>query len=316
MGGNAFNAVGKESQRMDLETFNGVKQDVYNFLTQLGIEYLDIAYIRDKTSFGDLDVLVVENGDSVFNKIKENKDQLGLLDYQYFRNGMVTSILYKDKYQVDFIKTTPDIKLYHQAYLSHNDLGNLIGRTTKESGFKHGHDGFYYTYYHGTEFKRDILISKDFNEPLRVLGLDVDHFARGFDTLNEMFDYVLSSKYFKPSFYSFENLNNRNRVRDAKRKNYNEFLKYIAGKPDSEHRMPKYDVLYPHLVPIIADIKAEAERKEFIKSKFNGQIVMELTNLSGKELGNFMGNFRKKYNDDVIYTKTPDEIKQMVLAEL
>ena len=99
MGGNAFNAVGKESQRMDLETFNGVKQDVYNFLTQLGIEYLDIAYIRDKTSFGDLDVLVVENGDGVFNKIKENKDQLGLLDYQYFRNGMVTSILYKDKYQ-------------------------------------------------------------------------------------------------------------------------------------------------------------------------------------------------------------------------
>ena len=72
---------------------------------------------------------------------------------------------------------------------------------------------------------------------------------------------------------------------------------------------------YPHL-----EVKYNEYEKEFkdIKSlynKFNGGIVMELTNLTGKDLGNFIANFKRKYTDEYLNSSSEESIKQMILKE-
>jgi hypothetical protein len=41
-------------------------------------------------------------------------------------------------------------------------------------------------------------------------------------------------------------------------------------------------------------INEEIEKQKIIKQKFNGKIVEDSTKLSGKSLGDFMSNLRKK----------------------
>ncbi len=313
MGGNAFTSLGYEAKRMPKETFERVKKDIYDFLTSLGIEYLDIESIKDKTDFGDLDILVVEDGSGVFDKIKSNLSSIGIPDKLFIHSGFCCSALYEEKYQIDFIKTREDYKEYHQKYLSHNDLGNLIGRCVKESYFKHGHDGFYYTYYDGTRIKKDILISTDYREVLSVLGLSVEEFDQGFDTLTDMFDYVAKNKYFKASFYAYDKLNNRNRVRDSKRKNYRLFLEHISSMVDSTEKLPTYKELYPHIQKDIDLIIAEGNKINKLKEKFDGSLVMALTGMTGKKLGDFIGKFKKTYDDDFLLTLEKEEIEKLIL---
>lgn len=315
MGGNAFKANGFESHRMDLETFSQVKKEIYDFLTSLGIEYLDIESVKDKTSFGDLDVLVVENGDGVLQKIYENIHLLDLTDEYFVKSGFCSSMLYKKLYQVDFIKTQEDHKEYHQKYLSHNDLGNLIGRCVKESHYKHGHDGLFYTYFDGTRVKKDFLISTDYREVLHLLGLSVKKFDEGFNDVDDMFKYITNNKYFKPSYYQFENLNNRNRVRDAKRKNYNLFLDYIKQLNIDESNIPKlptYKERYPEIIIDVDDFITKSIKINELKKKFNGSVVMGITGLKGKELGDFIYNFKEKYTDEYLLGCDDATIKEHI----
>ena len=42
---------------------------------------------------------------------------------------------------------------------------------------------------------------------------------------------------------------------------------------------------------------------------------MELTNLTGKDLGNFIANFKRKYTDEYLNNSSEESIKQMILKE-
>ena len=313
MGGTAFAKYDMISKRMNVEEFKQLKSEIYNVLEQINIEYLDIPYIKDKDTFGDIDILIVENEEcTTIKTIYENLDKFGLTINEIIRNGDYVSIMYKGS-QVDLIKTQPEYKYYHQSYLSHNDLGNLLGRTIKEAGFKHGHDGLFYTYRIGDKFKKEILLSRDHDVTLKILGLDPQKFKDGFDTLTDMFDFVISSPYFKPSRYQLSALNNRNRVRDRKRKNYNAFLKYIEGMQNSVLKVPSPFDLFDHLQGEVDKIVDKHEKKIKLRSKFNGNLCMKLTDLRGEDLGKFIGKITEKYKD--ILDKTDDEIKEIILFE-
>lgn len=314
MGGNVFTHLGYKAQRMDKPTYNKVLDKVHSFLDDLNIIYHDIPYIRDKADFGDIDIIIEYGIDEhVFDAIRTNTTKLGATDETTIRNGKVMSVLVDGLYQVDFIKERKETVEYHVAYLSHNDLGNLIGRCAKEAGYKHGTDGFFYSHYlNGRALKKEFFISNDYRTVLNLLGLSVEKFDEGFDTLQDMFDYVSGNKYFKASFYEFENLNNRNKVRDAKRKNYNLFLNHVKGMPDSLLNVPTYDIAFPELISQVEDFKEKVHRDKVIKEKFSGKLVMELTPLQGKDLKEFILFFKEKYD---LYAMSPEEIKEFVLKE-
>lgn len=321
MGGNAFKALGYDAQRMDLFTFRQVETEIQAFLQQLNIEYLEIAFIHDKDNFGDLDILVVEQGQDVFTLIQNNLKKLengqNILDLKLiYLNGSCLSILYKGLYQIDFIRTEEDYKYYHQKYLSHNDLGNLLGRCVKEANYKHGHDGLFYSYYDGTQVKQEILISRDYREILNLLELNLEHFDAGFANVNEMFAFVASSKYFKPSVYYFENLNHTNRLRDAKRKNYHLFLKYVEALEMEEQLIPKlpsYSTRYPFILAEVEALHYAAQQAHQLKAKFNGKIIAELTGLKKENLGHFIEKFKQQYSDAMLISCSEQDIQTLII---
>ena len=225
MGGTALLAkAGIESQRLTLEEFERVKSEVHAILDELGIRHLDVQFIREKKDFGDIDIIVIDdcdpetialNNNLPIKIILDNIDKFGITDELFINNNPVASILYEGKYQVDFITVKPEEAAYTQAYLSHNDLGNLLGRQIKRFNVTHGMDGLWYDHYmndraHRTRF----LLSRDPYEILRILGLDVEKFKNGFDTYEEMFDYVQSSKYFNPEIFKFEKLDRMMLIED------------------------------------------------------------------------------------------------------
>ena len=321
MGGNAFKAMGYESERMDADTFAQVQHDIQHFLSTLEIEYLDIPFIHDKSSFGDLDILVIEQQFNVFERIQQHLTALPhgqniIQKNLIFQNGPCLSILYQERYQVDFIRSHTEYKYYHQKYLSYNDLGNLIGRCVKEAQYKHGYNGLFYTYYDGTRIKQDILISQDYHEVLRLLQLDIPQFEAGFHTVNEMFAYVASSPYFKPSVFYFENLNHANRLRDAKRKNYHLFLDYVAQLNVDESQiplLPTYQQRYAFIENDIQKLQQRSIQHQQLKAKFNGQHIQQLTQLKDKALGDFIKKFKFHYTDEDLTHKTQVEIDHLVL---
>lgn len=291
MGGNAFNAKGFESKRMTKDEYERVEKEICDILSLLDIEYLTIPYVREKETFGDIDIVVVKKCDkNIKNILCENIDKFNLTSEFLIRNGDVISILYEEKYQIDLICTKEKDKNYHRNYLAYNDLGNLIGRTIKQFGYKHGHNGLFYVYREGNHYKEDILLTNDYFKALDILGLSIDKYNSGFDTFTDMFDYVTSSKYFDKTRFSLENLNNRNRVRDRKRKVYNDFIKYIENKPfDYEQAKSPFE-MFDWLESKCLEIKEKRDKINALKSKINGNVIMRVLNneIEGKNLGKFI----------------------------
>lgn len=310
MGGTALLAkTGIESQRLSLNEFERVHTEVTNILDSLGIKWLSIPFVREKTDFGDIDIIVIDerseiekkyNNVSPLKKIHDNIWKFGISDHFYLNNNPVASILYEEKYQIDFIMSDKEYADYNQKYLSWNDLGNLVGRIVKRFNLTNGHDGLYYDHYNDSKsHKIKLLLSRDYNTILNILELDTKKFEFGFDTYNEMFDFVMSSPYFDPSIFIFENLNNRNRVRDAKRKIYNKFLEYI----DFDQSPSKtYDPLidYPWIELAIKDHQQIYEKNQAIRNVIPGKLVMEITGLQGRQLGFLISKIKEVYGEHLI----------------
>lgn len=310
MGGTAFVAkYGLSSERMDVNTYYTVLNKV---LKQLGnVIHEVIPHVREKQDFGDIDILVL--GHDAIAKINERFSEYKIIDA-----GDGVSVLFEDKYQIDFIKTQPHEIDQTITYFGYNDFGNLIGRMAKKFDLKYAHNGLFYRYRDGNHYKKDVLLTYDHLIIFDILKLDVNTFLKGFDTFNDMFDFVSSSPYFNKSIYLFDNLNNKNRVRDRKRKTYHAFLKYCESLPDKEDI--EYPVnlafeLFPDLQGKVDEIESTRQKINQLAEKFNGKIIMELTGLTGASLGDFIKSFKLKFDENTLYALNADEIKLLIMDD-
>jgi len=231
---------------------------------------------------------------------------------EIFHNGNVWSFDYKE-IQVDFITCAPEDFDSNYHYMAFNDLGNFIGRLAQSIGLKYGQEGLWYNHYSDNKAtKTKIIISKDYPKIFKFLDLNYNRWITGFDTLEDIFEYVITSKYFNAPMFQLSELNKINRERNVKRKSYMSFLEYIDGK-DSH---PEYDkgrikLIKNNIINVIrtefplanidlhlAEIEYNTARKKLISLKFNGQIIKDKYNLNGKDLGESIINF-KLYVDKV-----------------
>lgn len=215
------------------------------------------------------------------------------------KNGNVISFEFS-KHQIDLI-LTPE-KYYQSSlnYFAYNDLGNLVGRIAHKLGFKYGHKGLVYVLREGDKVIGEIEVTQDQNEIMKFLGFD--SVKTEFETLEEIFEYVSSSKYFDPDIYLLHNRNHVSRVRDAKRETYNKFLKWCEEHPEKKKytfdeavkeyfkmvRLEEAFYLFVGFGKTYDILIKENEYNKKVKALFNGEIVSKLTGLSGKELGAFM----------------------------
>jgi hypothetical protein len=215
------------------------------------------------------------------------------------------------------------------SYFAYNDLGNLIGRVAHKMGFSHGHRGLLYPMRDGTHQFRVLDMSQDVDVILPFLGFQAERFHRGFDTLDEIFQYVVTSPYFNRDIYLLENRNHQSRVRDRKRPTYNKFLNWIenqSGLPaypwadredeparaaEKAHFLELARARFPGFAENLDRAYLDLADARLIRAEFSGARVGAWTGLSNKDLGAFMATFRQQHPDPQAFAawlrKTPVE---------
>lgn len=307
MGGNALSYDAVRLAKADYvrmaESCTATLQAVYPGKRVHAIE----AY-RAKETFGDLDILIENAGFDPFVAAR------GLNATEVVRNGPVTSIGVRVRpdepicegnvFQVDFITIAPEAFDYAKDYFSFNDQGNLVGRLFHAAGLSHRHDGLYYYFRDGDYKFREILLTKDYAQALRFMGYSPDAFQAGFETLEDMFEFVASSEFFDSDIFLLENRNAQSRIRDRKRPSYTAFLKWCEvtqGLPEYSYSKDKkqwharIEAFFPGFLAEYAQGERDLAELREVKSKFNGGLVSEWTGLAGKELGQVMAAWRKKF---------------------
>ena len=224
---------------------------------------------------------------------------------EIFHNGNAWSFDYKEL-QVDFITCNDDDFDSNYHYLAFNDLGNFIGRLAQSIGFKYGQEGLWYNHYSDSNTKTTIMVSKDYLKIFEFLGLDYQRWVEGFETLEDIFEYTMTSPLFNPEMFQLNQLNKINRERNLKRASYMAFLEYIKDKPaheDYDEDVVRYfkanvpDVIREVFPEVnidlhLAEIEYITAKKKLVNLKFNGRDIMEKYGLKGKELGEAINRFK------------------------
>jgi len=317
MGGNALKTI--NTVRLPAEAFFKLEKWVIDVLKKTGLRVSAIPAYTDKKTYGDLDVMI---------EYRHGIDYMEIVNCfnptEVFRNGKVISFDVEN-FQVDLIITRPEFFDFSLGYYSYNDLGNLMGRVAHKLGLKYGHEGLYYTFRENNEnIIGKILLTQDSRTAFDFLDYDLDRFLDGFKNLNEIFEYVVSTKYFNPDIFSFDNRNYKARVRDSKRPTYTAFLKYCEENDftgcyqfeDKNNYLSMIASSFPHFMDERAELQDAVNRKNAIASKFNGNLVMNHSSLRGKELGAFMTKCRTDEFEDWVLKHSPEEVEKKVIELL
>lgn len=344
MGGNAFPKLSDRIVRLSAPDFIIFQDKTVNKLRQMDGEnpraiFLEIISYHNKPSFGDLDIIYtqfLEN--SILPSPTDFMEALGAVDM--VRNGPVTSYAVpykKDKlFQVDLIRVGIDEFDSAYSYFAYNDLGNLLGRIFHRAGFKLGHTGMAYVIRNEQESShvlKEVVVTHSWKLALEFAGYDYLTWLQGFDELHDVFQYVVTNPLANRTIFRLDETNHQARVRDRKRKTYQLFLKWINDPDNSvpeKESISKNDLRkqwlskafeqFPEFKKDYDDAIAALKKNNAAKEKFNGNIVMQITGLSGKELGNFMTSFSRDFiesecqttRDDWAIYHTASEIAEMI----
>jgi len=304
MGGNALNFQTRRVE--DPNEFYILVEEVMRILAHdLDLRAAPIPWYRKKESFGDMDILVDSDTispnwvDVVLEKFKP-KD--------HFKNGSCLSFDYKDV-QVDLILAPEEEFNFSYYYFAWNDLGNFVGRTAHRLGFKFGHNGLWYVLRDPEDYSRvvkELLVIRDFDHAVNFLGYRAAPFHRGFDTPEEIYEFVTTSTYFDPRQFLLVNRSYAARIRDRKRKMYTGMLEFIREKypeigeeceplpVDRGEHLTRAFTRFPEFKELYEEAMHEFELEKQFKKKFNGEVIGKLFGLEGKELGECMAMMKDK----------------------
>jgi hypothetical protein len=311
MGGSALKNI--ETRRYLKDEYFALVADLLPKLKDLlKTECVLVESYADKDSFGDMDILVQTGGQyTVEEMIRMVKDLLKPPPTDTFKNSNVFSFDHNEL-QIDLIFTAPENMYISYVFSKFGDVGNLLGKIGHKFNTKYGFDGLRYVYRTAEErVLGEIMLSKDPEKIFNFLGADFERWKQGFNTAEEVFDYVISSKYFDADSFKLENLNAINRKRNKKRKMYNAFIEYCAEKkPVSRYtfnsdRNSYQDMIeehFPGFKDQLREMEKEETRRKMLREKFNGDMVMaKFPELIGASLGKALGDFKNSQTDFDVY---------------
>lgn len=301
MGGNAIKSV--FTRRYQKEEFDQILPIILEKAKKLFSDAKSTVYFKSKESFGDADILCLVDKPITVDIKQWIIDEFG--SKEVVQNSHVYSFEYNEL-QVDFILTPLSAWETSQVYFSYNDLHNLIGKISHRFGLKWGYKGLVYSYKIDGKKLGDIVITTDYRKALAFLGFDVERYDQGFDSIQEIFDFVVASKYFIPKVFDFDTLNRINRERDSKRTTYAGFVEFIQPLKEKNDEFYYFysdkkvylgliDFHFPGFMRKYRDLEKKEERKREIHSLYNGKIVMEWFGIEGKELGAVLTYFKSLF---------------------
>jgi len=278
-------------------------------------------FFHSKETFGDIDIILSTEGhefvsDSDYNFIRTYIEET-FKPNEIFHNNNTYSFDYKEV-QVDLIFCSPENYDSNRHYLSYNDLGNFIGRITQRMGLKYGQEGLWYNHNFKGQKIGKVMISKDYPKIFEFLGFDYNKWLEGFNTLEDIFEYVINNPKFDSNMFELKYLNKINRERNAKRKSYMSFLNYIHDNYPNKVFLYESDKTYldkankffpeARMTEAIRKLEYEHCEKLYIKSKFSGGVIMRRYGLRGKTLGIALNGFKKWVEETYLIDDLGDSV--------
>ena len=299
------------TRRYSKQEYNEILPEIIEKAKTLFTDARDTRYYFSKESFGDADILCLVDKPINIDIVQWIYDTFE--SKEVVQNSSVYSFEYKEL-QVDFILTPLRNWETAYTYFSFNDLHNLIGKIAHKFHLKWGFDGLRYVYRINDKKLGEINVTKDYKKVLSFLGFDVERYDKGFETLEDIFEYVKSSKYFNPWLFDLEKLNRINRERDKKRTTYAKFLEYIKPLKENTkiedyhyfyHDKTVYLGLIDHYFPgFLREYRLLEKREERVRNiseKFNGRILIHEFNVTGRELGKLISDFKNSFENTFEY---------------
>lgn len=330
MGGKALNRYGVHTERKSTEEFLRIGKEIQDRLAiDMSKETAIIGCYRTKADHGDLDLLIKEVPNSILNW--STYIQLVFKPQAIYNNGGVYSFDYQN-FQIDFIPIVESKWEIAKIYFGNDPLGNCVGKTFHKFGLSYGWEGLFYKFrnFNGKNSK-NVLLTTDPRKIFEFGGYDYDRYLLGFETLEDIFKFIIAGKYFDAEIFQMENLKSIDRKRNRKRGSYHLFLNYLkdndintkyAFNEDKEYYLQFINVFFPesNLLEQLKILKEIDAKNQTIAYKFNGDIVMQwFPNLKGKELGAVMGNFKThigiNYNEFIL-NSTIDEIREKFIKTI
>ena len=333
MGGKLFEAEG--AVRITTQEYKEKYVPALTALLEpLQIRFNFIQFYENKADQGNVNILVNQatilptNVANAIVDLNPNRKEVVLkfLREQGFKvktNSNIISFLYDNRLQVDLVFTKTSLYDYSLNYYSYNDLGGLIGRLSRGLRLKHGSNGLSYVLYNENKTKKlgEFLLTTDHDRTLEIMGLDVNRFKQGFKNLEDIFEYVTTSKYFGLNAFILADMPCKDRHRDQKRTTFIKFEEYCVANADSlpkvsphipEDKLAFLYTLFPELEKQVnATLKHDSENI-LIAEKFNGHILMELFDdfkANPKLLGKFIGQFKEQYDRDYLLHASAEDIE-------
>lgn len=234
MGGNAF-TTGPDplsTPRMPKELYLRLQDHYQRLLRRL---YRKVASPIDapaKTSYGDIDILVAEP----LGELPTREALSALLQAERTfpdHSSPTTSFavpypeLANDHVQIDVhlcLENTFEWQMFHH---SHGDLWNLLGTTIRPFGLTANDKGMHLRIaeIEPSDKKKSLLfLTKEPQDVLAFLGLDQIQYEAAFDSIEALYQYVTTCRFFNPASYRRDGLKANDRKRMAQRAVYRAFL--------------------------------------------------------------------------------------------
>jgi hypothetical protein len=333
MGGKALKKYGVFTERKDTEEFMRIGKKMQEIVkSKAGLDSAIVKCFHEKQDHGDLDLLI---------KIPERTFGTGgginlasfveniLKPRAINNNGGVISFDFEE-FQIDFIPIEESGLEIANTYFSYDPLGNIMGKTYHKFNLSYGWNGLYYKFRNlDGRIGGNIEMTKDPRKIFEFGDYDYDRYLKGFNSIDEIYDFVMKSKYFDTSIFQFEDFNHIDRKRNKKRKSYNEFLAFMNENnigtnytfdKNKENYIDMIDEAFPdsNLKLELEIIKKRDKFRRELADKFSGTIVMEwLPELKGKELGLALRDYKNSHGDGYekyIMNHNIDQIKANFLA--
>ena len=292
---------------------------------KLGDHYRIPRYYGSKPDFGDVDVLVSEAAiATTWDDLRaEIVADLGIVRAQ--STGAVLATVYED-FQVDYLIRPARYFESTYTFLCFNDLGNLLGKIFRRMHLKYGERGLQYVYRRADGgHTRDLDVCLDIEPICGFLELDFSAWQAGFETLEEMYTWLVASPWF--SVAPYRSPSRASRAQGKQRPTIRRFLAWLDENhieqtcvyPPIEALLPRIVSAFPQAnlaARIVAEQAAEA-RSAAVRARFDGKRVMQLIpGLSGRRLGEFIRTFKEGFDDFEVEVSQlkPAEVERRVLA--
>lgn len=253
----------------------------------------------EKSDFGDIDVII--QGAAL-----NNQELINIFgEVEISRNTNVVSILYRGC-QCDLGFYPEKDYLTSCEYFSWNDASNFLGKLCHGLNYSLGNYGLaYHVRFSDEDNLGKITVSKDWPRILEFLDLEKEKWVSGFKNAEDLYKWVVRSKYFNKEKFAYENLNQKSRIREKKRVTYNGFIEWCKDKEFNNNFVTKNKVehLFRGMLHFGCEwfdaskaLIDERRRKIQVREIFSGADLLEL-GYSGKELGATLEKFKKSFDN-------------------